>query len=347
VDDLRQAKVLIVDDEPVNHVLLEAILRKAGVERIEKTTDPREALSLWGDLEPDLLLLDLQMPNLDGFEVMDQLGELVSPETYVPILVLTADPSRETKREALARGAKDFLTKPFDPDEVMLRIKNLLETRSLHVHLESRVYERTIELEEARLEMLERLALAAEYRDDDTGEHTKRVGHGAALVAEELGLEPNSVELIRRAAPLHDVGKIGVPDSILLKPARLTPEEFDRMKTHTDIGAKILSTSKFALLQLAEEIAETHHERWDGTGYNGLGEDQIPLAGRIVSVVDVFDALTHERPYKEAWPEPRAVAEIERQQGRQFDPAIVAAFCAVQDREYLSQLGKAPLDSDP
>jgi putative two-component system response regulator len=352
--DLQQARVLLVDDEPSNLLLLRKILTRAEIEHVEATSDPRDAAALWTEFRPDLLLLDLQMPHLDGFAVMGQIQDGLEPENYVPILILTADASAETKREALAQGAKDFLTKPFDATEVLLRIKNLLETRFLHLELkehnrdlEERVYERTAELDQARLETLARLALAAEYRDDDTGEHTRRVGHAAALVADELGMDSSSVELIRRAAPLHDVGKIGIPDAVLLKPGKLTHDEFDHMKTHTEIGARILSSSKFTLLQLAEEVAQTHHERWDGSGYTGLTGDAIPVGGRIVAVVDVFDALTHERPYKRAWPVAQAVEEIESQKGRHFDPEVVDAFLAVQRRENLLILGKAPLDSEP
>ena len=192
--------------------------------------------------------------------------------------------------------------------------------------LEEKVRERTWELEEAQIEILERLALAAEYRDDDTGAHTQRVGRLSAMLGRALGMSDVDVELIRRAAPLHDVGKIGIPDAILLKPGPLTDEEYEVMKTHTVIGARILSGNTSPHLQLAEEIALTHHERWNGTGYAGLGGEDIPLPGRIVAVVDVFDALTHDRPYKEAAPVPLALEEIRRQSGRHFDPPIAAAF---------------------
>src|SRR5215208_6787907 len=250
--------------------------------------------------------------------------------------MLTGDDTPEAKREALSRGAKDFLNKPFHSDEVLLRIGTLLETRFLYLQiqsqnqmLEAKVRERTRELEAAQIEIIERLARAAEFRDDNTGQHTERVGQMAALLARQLGLPDAQVSLIRRAAPLHDVGKIGSPDSVLLKMGKLTLEEFDLVKTHTTIGARILSGSRFGVLRLAEEIAFSHHERWDGYGYVGIRQDQIPLAGRIVAVADVFDALTQKRPYKAAWPVAEAIAEIERQRTRQFDPEIADAFLRV------------------
>ena len=246
----------------------------------------------------------------------------------------------EARQEALSRGAKDFVNKPFHADEVLLRIRTLLETRFLYLQiqsqnqiLEAKVRERTRELEAAQIEIIERLARAAEFRDDNTGQHTERVGQMAALLARQLGLPDPQVSLIRRAAPLHDVGKIGIPDAILLKLGKLTLDEFELVKTHTTIGARILSGSRFGVLRLAEEIAFSHHERWDGDGYVGIRQDQIPLAGRIVAVADVFDALTQKRPYKAAWPIVEAIAEIERQRTRQFDPEIVDAFLRVIEQQ--------------
>ena len=333
---LHAARILIIDDQPANTLLLEGILEEDDHQAFRSINDSRKALPVFLEYRPDLILLDLQMPHLDGFAVMKQLRPLIPPDTFFPILVLTADINPETKLQALAEGATDFLTKPFDATEAVLRIRNLLQTRTLHLQLqnqnqllEQRVRERTADLEETQNEILERLALAAEYRDDDTGEHTKRVGQMAAEIAQALGLSEAEVELIGRAALLHDVGKIAIPDSILLKPGKLSPEEFNHMKTHTTLGAKMLSGGRFALLQRAEEIAYTHHERWDGTGYLGLSGDTIPVAGRIVAVADVFVALTNERPYKQAWPYKEAVEEIQRQSGRQFDPRVVQAFLEI------------------
>jgi putative two-component system response regulator len=317
-------------------LLLEGILQEEDYTAYRSITDPRQAIPVYLEYQPDLVLLDLQMPYLDGFEVMKKLQACVPSGAFLPILVLTADITPEAKRQALDEGATDFLTKPFDQTEVLLRIRNLLRTRWLHLQLhdqnlllEQKVRERTAELEETQIEILERLALAAEYRDDDTGEHTRRVGRMSAQIAQALGLPEFEVELIRRASPLHDVGKIAIPDSILLKPGRLTPEEFELMKTHTTLGAKMLSGGQFPMLQRAEEIARTHHERWDGKGYMGLKGEAIPIAGRIVTVADVFDALTSARPYKEPWPPSEAMEEIQRQSGQQFDPRVVEAFLQV------------------
>src|SRR5215831_14686351 len=334
----RNARILIVDDEINNVDMLRRVLEREGFLRIESTTDPREAAPMYVQHRPDLILLDLHMPHLDGLDVMTQLNE-IAEASYLPILILSADLTPEARREALSRGAKDFVGKPFMQDELLLRIRTLLETRFLYLQiqsqnqlLEAKVRERTRALEEAQFEIIERLAAAAEFRDDNTGQHTQRVGQMSALVARQLGLPDSQVALIRRGAELHDVGKIGVPDTVLLKIGKLTPDEFEIVKTHTTIGARILSGGKFPLLRLAEEIAFTHHERWDGSGYAGIRGTDIALAGRIVAVADVFDALTQQRPYKPAWPVAEAIAEIDRQRARQFDPDVVDAFLRVVER---------------
>ena len=331
----RNARILIVDDEDANIEILERILTRAGFTRLETTNDSRRVSALYVEHRPDLILLDLHMPYLDGLDVMDQLNE-IAEASYLPILILSGDLTPEARRDALSRGAKDFVNKPFQQEELLLRIKTLLETRFLYIQiqsqnqlLEAKVRERTRELVEAQIEIIERLAVAAEFRDDNTGQHTQRVGQMSALLAKQLGLADAQVSLIRRAAELHDVGKIGVPDTILMKMGKLTPEEFEIVKTHTVIGARILSGGKFPLLRLAEEIAFSHHERWDGQGYARMRGADVPLAGRIVAVADVFDALTQQRPYKPAWPVGEAIAEIDRQRERQFDAAVVDAFLRV------------------
>jgi putative two-component system response regulator len=272
------------------------------------------------------VLLDLHMPHLDGIDVLTRLRDATAGE-YLPVLVLTADDTVESKLRALEAGATDFLTKPFDHVEAVLRIRHLLDARALHLRLEERVADRTAELEAARLELLHRLALAAEYRDDETHEHTQRVGRNAGVLAARLGASAEEAALIAAAAPLHDLGKIGVSDTLLLKRGPLSGDEFERMKSHAEIGASILSESRSAVLRLGEQVARSHHERWDGSGYpQGLAGEAIPWAARIVSVVDVFDALTHARPYKKAWTEDEAVEEMRRQRGKAFDPDVVDAF---------------------
>jgi putative two-component system response regulator len=338
VPELKEGRILIVDDEGANVLLLERILQRAGFNNLRSTTDPRRVLPMFAEFRPDLVLLDLHMPHLDGFAVMEQLRPRIPEGAYMPILVLTADITSAAKQRALSSGAKDFLTKPLDATEIILRIQNLLETRQLHLQLqnqnvilEEKVRDRTRDLEDAQLEMMERLARAAEYRDYDTGQHAQRVGDMSALLAEALGMSYEESEMIRRAAPLHDVGKIGVSDAILLKPGKLTPDEFDAMKAHTVIGAGILSGSRSKLLQLAEEIALYHHEWWNGGGYAGLESTEIPMAARICAVADVYDALTHARPYRGAWPVEDVIAEIHKKNGTHFDPAVVESFARIRD----------------
>ncbi|HUG40917.1 MAG TPA: HD domain-containing phosphohydrolase [Longimicrobiales bacterium] len=352
-DEYLDSRVLIVDDEPANVRLLERILQREGFTEIESTNDPRHFLALFGAKRPDILLLDLHMPGMDGFAVMEQLRGRIPTTDFVPILVLTADITPEARQRALSAGAKDFLTKPVDPTEVVLRIRNLLQTRyyfrqmqGQNETLERKVSERTRELERAQIEILERLARAAEYRDDETGHHAQRVGHTAALIGRQLGMTDTDVVLIRRAAPLHDVGKIGIPDSILLKPGKLTTEEFDEMKKHTAIGAGILSGSHFRVLQTAEEIALYHHENWDGSGYMKMAGDLIPIAAQVVHAADVFDALTHERPYKRAWTVEEALTEIRALIGRFFDPRIAEALFAVHAAGRLEVKGAPPPVAD-
>ncbi|AIE86007.1 HD domain-containing phosphohydrolase [Fimbriimonas ginsengisoli] len=332
---LRQAKILVVDDEISNIRLLELTLHEAGYTNVFGISDPRETVSLFEGIKPDLLLLDLNMPHLDGIAVIRGLKEQLAISA-VPILVLTADATSAAKYQALEEGATDFLTKPFDAREVLLRIGNMLRARFYNVLLEQTVQERTKDLELAQLETVQRLAIAAEYRDDQTGMHANRVGIVSGLIAQTMGFTPSEVEVMVQAAALHDVGKIGISDVILRKPGKLTTEEFEVMKEHTKIGARILSGSTSPVLKLAEGIALSHHERWDGTGYWGLKGEEIPLSGRIVSVADVFDAMTHQRPYKEAFPCVVALEEIRSQSGKQFDPRAVEAFLSLSHEHLVN-----------
>jgi putative two-component system response regulator len=342
----QEARFLIVDDEPQNINVLVQMLKQWNATSVVSTSNPHETLPLFHSFQPDIILLDLMMPDMDGFMVMAELKPLLSSDDFLPILILTADMTNQTKRRALRLGAADFLTKPFDSVELSLRIQNLLSRRLLHRHLQDQnhvlgqqVQDRTQQLEQAEIDTVECLARAAEYRDDDTGRHTQRVGQTAARLAGALGLADKEIAMLRRAAPLHDVGKIGIPDSILLKPGKLSSEEFETMKTHSVIGCTIMAQHHTALLQQAADIALTHHERWDGSGYpRKLAGEDIPVSGRIVAVADVFDALTHERPYKEAWLPEKAVAEITSQSGRQFDPRVVEAFLQARARRRLPQI---------
>ena len=317
------SRVLIVDDEPANVRLLEFILEEAGYTQVCGVTDSRQVMPLVQESTPDVILLDLNMPFVTGIDLIRLLRTTDPP---IPILVLTSDGDAATKYRALDEGASDFLTKPFDHREVLLRLGNLLKVRHQGLVLHEAVRDRTQLLELAKRETVERLALASEYRDDATGRHAQRVGLTSANIYRSLPQSEYDPSIVAHAAALHDVGKIGIPDSILLKPSPLTPEEFRRMQEHTKIGAKLLSGSSSLILCLAEEIALWHHEHWDGTGYWGLSGESIPLCGRIVAVADAFDAMTHDRPYRAAMSVEEALSEIESQSGRHFDPAVAEAF---------------------
>lgn len=338
--------LLIIDDQEATVRLLEMIFKSAGYNDIRGVNDPRTAVTICKQRRPDLILLDLKMPYITGLPLMKILLEEFSDETYLPILVLTADLSPEAKRKALACGAKDFVPKPFDTAELLLRMANLLKTRCLYRNVkvrnetfEQRVEQRSCSLALVEIEMLKCLAMAAEYRDDETGQHTHRVGTLAAMVAQAIGLSLEEIELVAAAAPLHDIGKIGIPDRILLKPGRLTVEEFAQMKLHTVIGGQILGRSQFPVMQLARQIALSHHERWDGTGYpQGLAGESIPLAARITAIADVFDALTHGRPYKEAWPVEEAMEAIKKESARHFDPELASIFLSALRGNSLDEL---------
>jgi putative two-component system response regulator len=337
--DIIEARILIVDDEPAYVDLLERFLNSIGYRNTRSTTDPFEVAQLVVDYDPDLILLDLRMRGMDGIAVMQQLEPHTS-RFYLPILVLTGDISEEAKRVSLSSGARDFLNKPFDLTEVRLRIENLLETRFLHremqrqnVELERRVTERTKALEDSRREVLERLSIVSEYRDDVTGRHTQRVSALAEAVARELGIEEAEARIIGSAAALHDIGKVGIPDSVLLKPGPLTEDETTLMKTHTTIGARMLAGSRARVLQVAEEIALGHHERWDADGYpQALGGADIPLAARVAGLADVVDALGSDRPYRPAWSFDRIRALVEKETAGHFDPDVVGAYFRLVER---------------
>jgi putative two-component system response regulator len=337
---LTNGSILIIDDEPCNIRFLDRLLRRNGYTRIHATTNPLGGLEMFATTAIDLVLLDLGMPGMDGFRVMAEMKRCRSAGDYVPILVLTGNPRPEVRNQALANGARDFLAKPFDPSEALLRIENLLDTRYLqqtlarhNETLEARVRGRTRELEEAQLEILSRLATVAEYYDEDTAEHTRRVASMSEQIARELGMADAEATLLGQAALLHDVGKIAVPTGLTRKPGRLDSAERDVMQRHAVEGARVLSGSRLPLMQLAEQVARSHHERWDGKGYpDGLRGEDIPLCGRIVAVADVYDALTNVRPYKGAWSVGDALAEIRAGAGTLFDARIVRALERVLER---------------
>ena len=325
-------RILLVDDEEASLVLVRGILERAGYQNVVTCDEPLKAVDYFIQERPDLVVLDQHMPKRDGLQVLGDLRPLL-PDAF-PILMVTGDMRPELRDAALAGGAKDFLNKPVNPGETRLRIRNLLESRHYQVELQNQnerleeaVKQRTQELEHSQLEMLVRLARAAEYRDDDSGEHTWRIAQLSGAVARRMGLPPNMVEMIMRAARLHDVGKITVPDHILLKPGNLTEEEFKIVRGHARAGAELLSGSRSPTIRMAESIALTHHERWDGTGYpQGLQAERIPLESRIVALADAFDAMTHVRAHKGARTLQEAVDEVVAHSGTQFDPAVVKAF---------------------
>jgi len=327
------AHIVVIDDEPQNVKLLTTMLHRSGFMTVTGLSDARELPALLVASPPDLVITDLHMPDCDGFGVLDLLTPLINQER-LPVLIITGDGSRDARQQALQRGAKDFVTKPFDLVEVMLRVRNLLESRMLFQDL--RKQNRTLldsaigsnrELESTRVEMIERLALAAEYRDDQTNQHNLRVGELSARLALRIGQTPEEAGLLRRAAALHDIGKIGIPDALLRKAGPLTESEVRVMRTHTSIGARILGGSHSPLLQLAETVAISHHERFDGTGYpRALTGSDIPICGRIVAVADAFDAITNDRPYRLGRSVGVALEVLREQSGLHYEPRLIHAL---------------------
>ena len=344
--ELKTACILAVDDELPNVKLLERMLAAKGFEYVLSTQDPRAVLGMVKANDIDLILLDINMPHMDGYQVMEQLGAEIAGEELPPILVLTAQHSQDFRQRALDAGARDYVTKPFNADELFSRVKNLLEVHQANKYitkenaiLDERVRQRTAELEaahqqlhESRLQVVRRLGRAAEFRDNETGLHIIRMSKMAALIAKAAGMSDEDCDLLLNAAPMHDIGKIGIPDHILLKPGNFEPDEWEIMKTHAQIGADILSGDDMPLLNMASDIALTHHEHWDGKGYpNGLKGEEIPLVGRITALADVFDALTSVRPYKKAWSVEDSVALVKSESGKQFEPVLVEHFLSILD----------------
>ena len=330
---LQHSRIMVIDDEEANLKLMRKVLERAGYDNLELVQDPRLVMEAYHRNPPDLILLDLNMPHIDGFEMLRQFQALEDPLSP-PVVVLTAQSGRSFLLQSLQLGARDFLSKPFDPGEVLMRVANLLQAQLAHRLvrnqkdvLEAMVRQRTEELSRTRLQVVQRLGRAAEYRDNETGLHIIRMSQFSVALARSLGWDAAAQELLLNASPMHDIGKIGIPDHILLKPGKFEPEEWEIMKNHAAIGAEILSGDDSALLRLAEEIAQHHHEKWDGSGYPaGLKGQEIPQSARIVALADVFDALLSNRPYKKSWTVEEAVEFIRSQSGRHFDPEVVAHF---------------------
>ena len=358
-EQILNAKILAVDDQELSIRLLVGILEKAGYRNITQTTDPRLASKLYEKIMPDLIILDLNMPYMDGFQVMSQIRQLEG-DNYLPLLMISGEENHEMRFLALESGAKDFLKKPYDRVEVLVRIRNIIEVRMLHNEvrnqnkiLDFKVNQRTQELYETQLDVIQRLARAVEFRDTETGMHIIRMSHFSAMLAAQAGLKKDICDLILAASPLHDIGKIGIPDSILRKPGKLTPEEWEIMKTHTTIGAELLKGGNSQFLIMASEIALTHHEKWDGTGYPyGISGERIPLIGRICCLCDVFDALMTKRPYKNAWSIEATLEEIRKGKDAHFDPRLVDLFLKIVPElrhvheKYADQDVK-PIDKNP
>ena len=344
-----KAKILVVDDEDRNLRLMELLLTSFGYDVIT-ASNGEEALEKVHDIPPDVILLDAMMPKIDGFEVAKRLKR--EEETkIIPIVMVTALNEIEDRVKALEAGADDFLNKPVDKTELRARVQSLVKVKAFNNYmrnyqkdLETEVAKRTIQLrkalkklKEVSLESIRHLCRAAEYRDENTGDHIKRMSHYTCAVARKMGLNKQTVENLLYTAPMHDAGKIGIPDYILLKLAELNDKEWEIMKRHTIIGAKILAGSDAKFIKLAQTIALTHHEKWDGSGYpKGLKGSKIPLVGRIAAIADVFDALTSRRPYRmKLFSLEVAFNHIKKERGRHFDPEAVDAFFAVKDQILL------------
>ena len=323
------ADILVVDDDPAVQRMLSRILSRSGY-HVFMANGGQEAFDKIAANLPDLIMLDLSMPILDGFEVATQLKS--SPQTRdIPVILITGLDSSQNHVRALNVGANDFLPKTAEPEEILARVRSHLKVKQLNdqlsdyrTSLEETVSLRTAQLKDASLEIIWRLTAASEYRDNETGAHIKRMSQYSAAIAQKMGLPNKAVEAILYAAPMHDIGKIGIPDEILLKPGKLDAQEWEIMKMHTIIGANILDGSKIGFVRMGAMIAMTHHEKWDGGGYpKGLKGRQIPLAGRIVPLADVFDALTSKRPYKEAFSIEKSYRIIEQDRVKMFATVLL------------------------
>jgi len=331
-------KILVCDDSITNVLILSKLIETEVAGDVTALTDPRKVMESLAMDEYDLLLLDYEMPYLNGIEVMALVREKYN-QHELPILFITGVNDIEKRNLALSKGANDFVNKPIDQVEVPLRVKNLLMTshnfklqKNLNEELEHRVEERTEEINLLTESLINSLAAAGEMKDSDTGKHTFRVGEYSRILAEGMGLPAELVDMIKRTAPLHDIGKISIADNILLKPGKLTEDEFDVMKSHALSGEVLLAEEPAFLLNIASIIAGSHHEKWDGSGYpRGLAGESIPIEGRIVALADVFDALVTRRPYKDPWPIQEVFDYLASESGKAFDPMLIDIFINKSD----------------
>ena len=337
--------VVIIDDEFTSRVILEKVVQGIRKDVTVKTfAEPIVAMTWIKANQPDLIMVDYVMKGMTGLEVVQQLRRISALEN-VPIVVVTSMEERNIRYQALESGATDFITKPIDPYECGVRCRNMLSLRMQQkivqnraVFLEKAVADATEQIRLRELETILKLAKAGEYRDQDTGNHVVRMAKYSRLIAEAMGLSDEKCDLIEVAAPMHDIGKVGIPDKILLKPSRLTTGEFDIMKTHARIGFQILQHSPSKYLSLGAEIALSHHEKYDGSGYpEGLKEKTISLEARIVAVADVYDAVTSKRPYKQGWSSEEGLAYLTANKGAHFDPDCVDAFISQFNKVSLIQ----------
>lgn len=326
MNETKKQTILAVDDTPENLDILVELLGKDY--KVKAAPGGEWALKIaFSDNPPDLILLDIMMPEMDGYEVISRL-KAEGRTKKIPVIFLTAKTSGGDEARGLDLGAVDYIFKPFSPPIVKLRVRTHLALYDQNRELELKVKERTAELKRTRLAIIQRLGLAAEFKDNETGLHVIRMSHYSRLLAIEIGMTEEEAESMLNAAPMHDLGKIGIPDKVLLKPGKLDDEEWELMRQHPAWGVEIIGDHENSeLLEWAATIALTHHEKWNGAGYpKGLEGEEIPLIGRIVAVADVFDALTSERPYKKGWPVEKAMALIKEEAGAHFDPALSKAF---------------------
>lgn len=314
----NKSSILIVDDDPSIRLLFEKAMKTSGFD-CQATKDGEHALSVMLQTYFDVVITDIDMPGMNGIELSQKILETYSSD----VIVMTGKVKSYHYDEMINLGASDFVEKPFSVQELVLRINRVLKER----HMRKKAEDSHEELKQAYIDSIHRLVMAAEFKDDDTGDHIVRIGEYSRLMAQKLGLSHKEVEILYYTAPMHDVGKIGIPDKILLKPAKLTREEFEIMKSHTVIGAKLLSRSKSLILKTAQEIALSHHEKFNGKGYpNQISGEDIPLFCRIVAIADTFDALTSKRPYKDPYPSEMALDIIRNEKGKHFDPKLVDVF---------------------